>query len=184
MTNLKGSKTETNLQTAFAGESQARGKYYYFAAKAREEGYPRIARIFEETAVNEQEHAKIWFKLLEGIGNTGANLKTAAGGENYEWTTMYDEFAKTAEDEGFTDIAARFRQVAGIEKKHEERYLKLLKNIDKEPAPAKGNAIAWQCVNCGNTITAKNAPKECPVCAYADIPWSGLQAYIPADPEN
>ncbi|MDR2052942.1 MAG: rubrerythrin family protein [Treponema sp.] len=183
MANLKGSKTETNLQTAFAGESQARGKYYYFAAKAREEGYPRIARIFEETAVNEQEHAKIWFKLLEGIGNTEANLKTAIGGENYEWTTMYDEFAKAAEEEGFKDIAARFRQIADIEKKHEERYAKLLKNLTSE-AVVKSDATAWQCGNCGNIINAKNAPKECPVCAYADIPWSGLQAYVPVDPAD
>jgi rubrerythrin len=184
MADLKGSKTEINLQTAFAGESQARGKYHYFAAKAREEGYPRIARIFEETAINEQEHAKIWFRLLDGIGNTETNLKEAAGGENYEWTSMYAEFAKTAEEEGFKDIAARFRQIAEIERKHEERYLKLLKSIDKKQAPAKGNVIAWQCANCGNTISAKVAPKECPVCAYADIPWSGLQAYIPAEPDN
>jgi rubrerythrin len=152
-----------------------------FAAKAREEGYPRVARIFEETAVNEQEHAKIWFKLLEGIGNTEVNLKTAISGENYEWTTMYDDFAKTAEEEGFKDIAARFRQIADIEKKHEERYSKLLKNLASETV-AKDGAIAWQCANCGNIITAKNAPRECPVCAYADIPWSGLQAYVPVDP--
>jgi rubrerythrin len=183
MADLKGSKTEVNLQAAFAGESQARGKYYYFAAKAREEGYSRVARIFEETAVNEQEHAKIWFKLLEGIGTTEANLKTAIGGENYEWTTMYSDFAKTAEEEGFKDIAARFRQIAEIEKKHEERYAKLLKNLGSE-AVTKDGATAWQCANCGNIIAAKNAPKECPVCAYADIPWSGLQAYVPVDPAD
>jgi rubrerythrin len=178
MANLKGSKTEKNLQAAFAGESQARGKYFYFAAKAKEEGYTRIARVFEETGNNEYEHAKIWLKYLDGIGSTTDNLKTAAVGENYEATDMYIDFAKTAKEEGFAEIAERFEQVAAIEKQHEARYKKLFENIGKN-APEGGNFQAWECVNCGNTINAKSAPNKCPVCGYADIPWSGATAYIP-----
>jgi rubrerythrin len=178
MANLKGSKTEKNLQTAFAGESQARGKYFYFAAKAKEEGYSRVAQIFEETGNNEYEHAKIWFKYLEGIGGTADNLKTAAAGENYEWSDMYAEFAKTAKEEGFAEIAERFEQIGAIEKLHEARYLKLLDGLGKA-APAADEFPAWQCVNCGNVINAKAAPNKCPVCGYADIPWSGATAYVP-----
>jgi rubrerythrin len=176
MASLKGSKTEANLKEAFAGESQARGKYFYFAAKAREEGYPKIARIFEETAVNEQEHAKIWFKLLEGIGDTSANLKAAAEGEKYENSTMYVNFAKIAREEGFEDIAKRFDQICAIEKEHEKKYNKLLANIKNEAVPIS-ESIEWQCNNCGNTVAAKQAPATCPVCSDADIPWSGYRAY-------
>ncbi|GHV76442.1 rubrerythrin [Spirochaetia bacterium] len=176
MANLKGSKTEANLKTAFAGESQARSKYFYFAAKAKEEGYARIAQVFEETGNNEYEHAKLWFKLLDGIGDTPANLKTAAAGEHYEYTDMYVGFAKTAREEGFDQVAERFEQVAGIEKGHEARFLKLL---DKAKAPvSKDGAVQWQCTNCGNTLSAKQGPTTCPVCAHADIPWSGHRAYI------
>ncbi|MDR0663244.1 MAG: rubrerythrin family protein [Spirochaetaceae bacterium] len=175
MANLKGSKTEQNLQAAFAGESQARGKYFYFAAKAKEEGYTRVARIFEETGNNEYEHAKIWFKYLEGIGSTADNLKASAAGENYEWTDMYASFAKTAREEGFAEIAERFEQVGAIEKQHEARYKKLLETLGKATG---GDFSAWHCVNCGNVINAKAAPNKCPVCGYADIPWSGASAYI------
>lgn len=177
MPNLKGSKTEQNLQTAFAGESQARGKYFYFAAKAREEGYPQVARNFEETGNNEYEHAKIWFKYLNGIGGTADNLKAAAAGENYESTDMYVNFAETARAEGFIEIAERFEQIAAIEKLHESRYKKLLENLCKD-APVSGDFHTWECVNCGHTLHAKAAPNKCPVCAYADIPWSGATAYI------
>ena len=173
---MQGSKTGKNLQTAFAGESQARGKYFYFAAKAKEEGYVRVARVFEETGNNEYEHAKIWLKYLEGIGSTADNLKAAAAGEHYEWSDMYVDFAKTAKEEGFSEIAERFSQVAAIEKQHEAHYQKLLENLDK--ADATGDFSAWHCVNCGNVITAKAAPNKCPVCGYADIPWSGAAAYI------
>jgi rubrerythrin len=175
MASLKGSKTEANLNEAFAGESKARGKYFYYAAKAREEGYARIAQIFEETAVNEQEHARIWFKLLEGIGTTADNLKASVDGENYESTDMYVKFAKTAREEGFDDIAKRFEQVAAIESGHETRYLKLLENLKKEPA--RTDSPLWQCANCGNTVSARSAPTTCPVCSNADIPWSGYTAY-------
>jgi rubrerythrin len=181
MATLKGSKTEANLKTAFAGESQARGKYFYFAAKAKDEGYPRVAQIFEETGSNEYEHAKIWFKYLEGIGSTADNLKAAAEGEKYEWTDMYAGFAKVAKEEGFTEIAERFEQIGAIEKLHETRYLKLLENLGKA-APAS-DFPAWQCVNCGNVINAKAAPNKCPVCGYADIPWSGATAYVPKKDE-
>jgi rubrerythrin len=184
MANLKGSKTEQNLKTAFAGESQARGKYFYFAAKAKEEGYMRIARIFEETGNNEYEHAKIWFKYLDGIGSTEDNLKVGIAGENYEATDMYIGFAKTAREEGFTEIAERFEQIAAIERRHEARYKKLLDNIGKcEPMTADNGFPAWECVNCGNTINAKAAPTKCPVCAHADIPWSGSKAYMPKKEE-
>ncbi|MDR0684520.1 MAG: rubrerythrin family protein [Spirochaetaceae bacterium] len=177
MAELKGSKTEQNLRTAFAGESQARGKYFYFATKAKEEGHAQIARVFEETGNNEYEHAKIWFKYLDGIGGTADNLKAAAAGENYEATDMYVNFAKTAKEEGFSEIAERFEQIAAIEKRHEARYKKLLENIGKG-APVGGDFQEWECVNCGNTISAKAAPNKCPVCAYADIPWSGATAYV------
>ena len=163
---LKGTKTEKNLQAAFAGESQASNKYTYFASVAKKEGYEQIAAIFEETANNEKEHAKMWFKLLGGIGNTAANLKAAADGENYEWTDMYDEFAKTAREEGFEQIAKMFEGVGKIEKHHEERYRKLLKNVeDKLVFSSEGDAI-WICRNCGHVCVGKEAPKVCPVCAH------------------
>ena len=163
---LKGSKTEKNLQTAFAGESQARNKYTYFASVAKKEGYEQIAALFLETADNEKEHAKMWFKALGELGNTAENLKAAADGENYEWTDMYAEFAKTAREEGFEAIAKQFEGVAAIEKHHEERYRKLLKNVeDKVVFSSEGDAI-WQCRNCGHIVVGKEAPKACPVCAH------------------
>lgn len=163
---LKGTKTEKNLQAAFAGESQARNKYTYFASVAKKEGYEQIAAIFEQTANNEKEHAKMWFKLLGGIGNTAENLKAAADGENYEWTDMYDEFAKTAREEGFEQIAKMFEGVGKIEKHHEERYRKLLKNVeDKLVFSSEGDAI-WICRNCGHVCVGKQAPEVCPVCAH------------------
>ena len=165
---LKGSKTEENLKTAFAGESQARNKYTYFASKAKKEGYQQIAAIFEETAANEKEHAKIWFKLLEGgaVKSTVENLEAAANGENYEWTDMYDGFAKTAKEEGFDDIAKLFEGVAAIEKEHEERFKKLLSNInDKIVFSSDGDTI-WICRNCGHIVVGKEAPEVCPVCAH------------------
>ncbi len=165
---LKGSKTEQNLMTAFAGESQARNKYTYFASKAKKDGYEQIAAIFEETANNEKEHAKMWFKELNGgaVPSTEENLKAAADGENYEWTDMYDEFAKTAEEEGFTEIAEKFRAVAEIEKHHEERYRKLLKNIEDKVVFSKDGESIWICRNCGHIVVGKSAPKVCPVCAH------------------
>jgi len=172
MVNLKGSKTEANLKAAFAGESQARGKYFYFAAKAKEEGYGQVGRYFEETAQNEQEHAKLWFKYLGGIGTTADNLKAAISGEHEENTDMYPTFAKIAADEGFTEIAQRFEQVAAIEKTHEAHYKLLLDTLGKTSSPD-----AWKCDNCGNIITAKTAPSTCPVCGNADIAWSGYKAY-------
>jgi rubrerythrin len=175
MATLKGSKTEANLQTAFAGESQARGKYVYFAAKAREEGFGKAAQFFEEAALNEQEHAKIWFKYLDGIGDTEANLKTAVAGEKYEWTDMYAGFAKTAREEGFEDIAKRFEQIAAIEKVHEERYLKLLEAIKKGPDSTA--YAAWKCTSCGHTETTPKAPTTCLVCSNADVPYSGYRAF-------
>ena len=164
---LKGSKTEANLQTAFAGEAQARNKYTYFASKAKKDGYEQIAAIFQETADNEKEHAKLWYKLLNGgIGTTAENLKAAAEGENYEWTDMYAGFAKTAREEGFDHIAFLFEKVAEIEKHHEERYLKLLKNVeDSVVFSSEGDAI-WQCRNCGHIVVGKKAPEVCPVCAH------------------
>lgn len=176
MAHLNGSRTEANLKAAFAGESQARGRYFYFAAKAREEGYASAARYFEETAVNEQEHAKIWFKLLDGIGNTQENLKAAIEGEHGENSEMYPSFAKTAREEGFEDIAKRFEQIAGIEKTHEEAFRKLLAALGKSETPPED---AWKCDNCGNIIGAKNAPAACPVCGNADVAWSGYRAYKP-----
>ena len=168
MAELKGSKTEKNLMEAFAGESQARNKYTYFASKAKKEGYEQIAAFFEETAGNEKEHAKIWFKLLCGgdLPTTTENLKAAAAGENYEWTDMYAGFAKTAKEEGFAEIAALFEAVAKIEKEHEERYLKLLANIDKGIVFARDNDEVWHCSNCGHISTGKNAPELCPVCKH------------------
>lgn len=163
---LKGSKTEQNLQTAFAGESQARNKYTYFANVARKEGMNQIAEIFEETARNEQEHARLWFEALGGIGNTDANLKVAAEGENYEWTTMYKEFAETAREEGFTKIAFQMDKVAEIEKQHEERYLKLLSNVENGKVFAGEESDTWICGICGFQYTGANAPKACPVCGY------------------
>ena len=165
---LKGSKTEKCLQEAFAGESQARNKYTYFASKAKKDGYEQIAAIFQETADNEKEHAKLWFKYLEGgeIKSTVENLEAAAGGENYEWTEMYPSFAKIAEEEGFLEIAAKFRMVAEIEKHHEERYKKLLNNV-KEGVVFVGTDLAvWKCRNCGHIVVGKYAPEVCPVCKH------------------
>lgn len=166
--NIKGTKTEQNLMTAFAGESQARNKYTYFASKARKDGYEQIAAIFEETANNEKEHAKIWFKLLNGgeISGTEENLKSAAEGENYEWTDMYKNFAETAKEEGLDDIAALFEQVAAIEKEHENRYKKLLKNIEDEVVFSNDGDTIWICRNCGHIVVGKKAPEACPVCKH------------------
>jgi rubrerythrin len=172
---LKGTKTEANLQTAFAGESQARGKYHYYAAKAREEGYGAVARVFDENAVNEQEHAKLWFKYLDGINDTASNLKAAAEAEKYEWSDMYVNFAKTAKEEGFGEIAERFEKVGAIEKGHEAQYNKLLATLKKDVA---ADSSTWRCVNCGNIVKAKYGPGTCPVCAHADVPWSGSKAYV------
>ena len=165
---LKDSKTYQNLMTAFAGESQARNKYTYFASTAKKEGYEQIAAIFEETANNEKEHAKMWFKLLNGgaVPSTKENLKAAAEGENYEWTDMYDSFAKEAEEEGFKEIANKFRLVAAIEKEHEERYLKLLNNIASERVFDKEDTTVWVCRNCGYVHVGKTAPKVCPACNH------------------
>ncbi|MBQ7262896.1 MAG: rubrerythrin family protein [Synergistaceae bacterium] len=163
---LKGTKTEANLWAAFAGESQARNKYTYFASKARKEGYEQIAALFEETANNEREHAKMWFKVLGGIGDTAANLKAAASGENGEWTDMYPGFAKTAREEGFDDIARLFDAVAAIEKEHEERYLKLLGNVEKQVVFSSDGDAIWQCRNCGHIVVGKKAPELCPVCDH------------------
>ena len=164
--NLKGSKTEQNLMTAFAGESQARNKYTYFASVAKKEGYEQIAAIFEETANNEKEHAKLWLKELDGIGDTAENLLNAAEGENYEWTDMYDTFAREAEEEGFKALAAQFRMVAAIEKTHEERYRKLLSNVELQQVFEKADQTIWECRNCGHLVMGKKAPGACPVCAH------------------
>ena len=163
---LKGSKTEANLWTAFAGESQARNKYTYFASKAKKDGYEQIAAIFEETANNEKEHAKMWFKELGGIGTTAENLKAAAAGENEEWTSMYKEMAETAREEGFDRIAALFEGVAVIEKEHEERYLKLLANLENDMVFSAGEQTVWICRNCGHVHVGNDAPQVCPVCAH------------------
>ena len=165
---LKGSKTEKNLMAAFAGESQARNKYTYFASKAKKDGYEQIASIFLETAENEKEHAKIWFKLLNGgeIPSTEENLLAAAEGENYEWTDMYEEFAKTAREEGFDHIAYLFEGVAKIEKEHEERYRKLLSNVKEELVFSKDGDKIWKCRNCGHIVIGKEAPDVCPICAH------------------
>lgn len=163
---LAGTKTEKNLWTAFAGESQARNKYDYFAGVARKEGFQQIAAIFEETAANEKAHAKIWFKELQGIGNTAENLKAAAGDEHYEWTDMYETFAKDAEEEGFPELAAKFRGVGAIEKHHEERYLKLLNNVEMQKVFEKSEIVMWQCRECGNLVIGPRAPEICPVCSH------------------
>ena len=165
---LKGSKTEQNLMTAFAGESQARNKYTFFASQAKKDGYEQIAAIFQETADNEKEHAKLWFKLLNGgaIGSTEENLKSAAVGENYEWTDMYAEFAKTAKEEGFARIAYLFEEVGKIEKEHEERYLKLLENVKEGKVFEAGEVKIWKCRNCGHIIVGTSAPEVCPVCNH------------------
>ena len=175
--NLKGSKTEQNLWTAFAGESQARNKYTYFASVAKKEGYEQIAAIFEETANNEKEHAKLWFKALGGLGDTAANLLAAAEGENYEWTDMYDTFAKEAEAEGFKALAAQFRMVAAIEKTHEERYRKLLSNVEMKKVFEKSEMTMWECRNCGHLVMGTKAPLACPVCAHP-------QSYFEVRKEN
>ncbi len=174
---LKGSKTEQNLMAAFAGESQARNKYTYFASKARKDGYEQIAEIFEETASNEKEHAKMWFKELGGIGTTAENLKSAAEGENYEWTDMYKEFAKTAKEEGFDRIAYLFEEVGKIEKEHEERYRKLLANVENGLVFSRDGDKIWQCRNCGHIVIGKEAPKVCPVCSHP-------QSYFEIKKEN
>ncbi len=175
--NLKGTKTEQNLMAAFAGESQARNKYTYFASVAKKEGYEQISAIFTETANNEKEHAKMWFKELGALGNTAANLKAAAEGENYEWTDMYATFAKEAEEEGFTELAAKFRAVAAIEKSHEERYLKLLSNVEMQKVFEKSEEVMWQCRNCGHLVIGKKAPQVCPVCNHP-------QSYFEVRSEN
>ena len=163
---LKGSRTEKNLMEAFAGESQARNKYTYFASVAKKEGYEQISAIFQHTADNEKEHAKMWFKALNGIGSTAENLQHAAEGENYEWTDMYAEFAKVAEEEGFTDLAEKFRMVGEIEKAHEERYRALLNNIEMQKVFEKSEETMWECRNCGHIVIGKKAPDVCPVCAH------------------
>ncbi len=174
---LKGSKTEQNLRAAFSGESEARNKYTYFASVARKEGYQQICAIFEETANNEKEHAKMWFKELKGIGTTAENLESAAAGENYEWTDMYANFAKEAEEEGFTEIARKFRLVAEIEKSHEERYRKLLSNVEMQAVFEKAEETMWECRNCGHLVMGKKAPQVCPVCNHP-------QAYFEVRKEN
>lgn len=176
---LKGSKTEQNLMTAFAGESQARNKYTYFASKAKKEGYEQIAAIFQETADNEKEHAKMWFKLLNGgdIPTTTENLKAAAAGENFEWTDMYARMAKEAKEEGFNHIAYLFEEVAKIEKEHEERYRKLLDNVENELVFSKDGDRIWKCRNCGHIVIGKKAPEVCPVCNHP-------QAYFEIKAEN
>ena len=166
MADLKGTKTEKNLMEAFAGESQARNKYTYFASVARKEGYEQIAAIFEQTANNEKEHAKLWFKALGGLGDTAANLAAAAEGENYEWTDMYDQFAKDAEEEGFKALAFQFRAVAAIERAHEERYRALLSNVEMQKVFEKSEETMWECRNCGHLVIGKKAPGVCPVCAH------------------
>lgn len=178
MAQLKGTKTEKNLQEAFAGESMARNKYTYFASKARKDGYVQIAELFEETAANEREHAKIWYKLLHGgIGSTEENLKAAADGENCEWTDMYAGFAKEAREEGFGEIAALFEAVGAIEKEHEERYRKLLKNIEDGIVFSRDGDTIWKCRNCGHICVGQKAPEICPVCSHP-------QSYFEMKAEN
>ena len=166
MNKYAGTQTEKNLEAAFAGESQARNKYTYFASAAKKEGFEQIAAIFEETAANEKEHAKLWFKELGGIGTTAENLAAAAAGENFEWTDMYEGFAKTAEAEGFAALAAKFRMVAAIEKTHEERYRALLKNVETAAVFEKSEVKVWECRNCGHIVVGTKAPAACPVCAH------------------
>lgn len=174
---LKGSKTEQNLIAAFAGESEARNKYTYYAAKAREDGYEQIANLFEETAENEKAHAKLWFEQLHGIGTTEDNLKDAAAGEHFEWTEMYATFAKEAKEEGFTKLATMFELVARVEEEHEKRYLKLLKNIEDKIVFSKDGEAIWVCMNCGHVHVGKTAPALCPVCSYP-------QGYFEVKAEN
>lgn len=176
-TKYSGTQTEKNLLEAFAGESQARNKYTYFASKAKKEGYEQIAALFLKTAENEKEHAKLWFKELNGIGDTAENLAAAAEGENYEWTDMYSGFAKTAEEEGFTELAARFRLVAAIEKHHEERYRALLKNIETTSVFEKSEVKVWECRNCGHIVVGTSAPQICPACNHP-------QSYFEINAEN
>lgn len=173
----EGTQTEKNLAAAFAGESEARNKYTYFASKAKKEGYEQIAALFLKTAENEKEHAKMWYKELYGIGSTAENLATAAEGENYEWTDMYDGFAKTAEEEGFPELAAKFRGVAAIEKLHEERYRALLKNVETAKVFEKSEVKVWECRNCGHVVVGTKAPEVCPVCAHS-------QSYFEVRSEN
>ena len=177
MNRYKGTKTEKNLQTAFAGESQARNKYTYFASVAKKEGYEQIAELFLKTAENEKEHAKMWFKELGELGNTAQNLLHAAEGENYEWTDMYDTFAKEAEEEGFVDLARKFRGVAAIEKAHEERYRALLNNVETKSVFEKSSVTVWECRNCGHIVVGLKAPEICPVCVHA-------QSYFEVRKEN
>ena len=172
-----GTKTERNLEAAFAGESQARNKYTYFAAKAKQDGFEQIAQIFQTTAENEREHAEIWYKELGGIGTTAQNLKAAADGENFEWTNMYEEFAKTADEEGFPELAAKFRLVGEIEKHHEERYRALLKNVEMQEVFKRSEVKVWECRNCGHIVVGTEAPQTCPVC-------SKPQSYFQICPEN
>ena len=172
-----GTQTEKNLEAAFAGESQARNKYTYFASKAKKEGFEQIAAIFQQTADNEKEHAKLWFKELNGIGTTAENLEEAAKGENYEWTDMYEGFAQTAEKEGFTELAKKFRLVAAIEKRHEERYRALLKNIETAQVFEKSEVKVWECRNCGHIVVGTKAPEICPTCAHP-------QAYFEVHVDN
>ena len=166
MNKYAGTQTEKNLEAAFAGESQARNKYTYFASKAKKEGFEQIAALFAKTADNEKEHAKLWFKELEGIGDTAHNLAAAADGENYEWTDMYDGFAKTADEEGFHELAAKFRLVAAIEKTHEERYRALLKNVETAQVFARSEVKVWECRNCGHIVVGTAAPEVCPTCNH------------------
>lgn len=177
MNKYKGTKTEKNLEAAFAGESQARNKYTYFASVAKKEGYEQISSLFLKTAENEKEHAKLWFKELQGIGNTADNLSAAADGENYEWTDMYEEFAKTAEEEGFKELAAKFRAVGAIEKHHEERYRALLKNVETAAVFEKSEVKVWECRNCGHICVGTKAPEVCPVCNHP-------QSYFEVNAEN
>ena len=176
-TKYAGTQTEKNLMAAFAGESEARNKYTYFASKAKKEGYEQIAALFLKTAENEKEHAKLWFKELNGIGDTAENLLSAAEGENYEWTDMYEDFAKTAEEEGFVELAKKFRMVAAIEKAHEERYRALLRNVEAQEVFKKSEVKVWECRNCGHIVIGTAAPDVCPVCAHP-------QAYFKVREEN
>ncbi len=177
MSKYAGTQTEKNLWEAFAGESQARNKYTYFASKAKKEGYEQISALFLKTAENEKEHAKMWFKELEGIGDTAENLKAAADGENFEWTDMYESFAKTAEEEGFPELAEKFRNVAAIEKHHEERYRALLNNVETRTVFEKSEVKVWECRNCGHIVVGTKAPDVCPTCNHP-------QAYFEVNAEN
>ncbi len=174
MSKYEGTQTEKNLMAAFSGESEARNKYTFFASKAKKEGYEQIAALFLKTADNEKEHAKMWFKELDGIGDTGYNLESAAAGENYEWTDMYDGFAKTAEEEGFQELAAKFRLVAAVEKHHEERYRALIRNLETNTVFEKSEVKVWECRNCGHIVVGTKAPQVCPTCNH---PQSYFEVY-------